>query len=280
MSWPEQCVYCGFRESDFPSPIPPCDWVQGEDVFECLRSGKSTPDVDSSSVTEASLQNALTDWNHYLNHLDTLASRALKERAEIVKIIEAKQSLRSPVRRLNDDVLFIIFSYASDGTNNSLCMKNAPWTLLQTCHRWRRVVSSSPVLWSTLQLHLSRGATFPSHALDIVKLQLRLSETMPLKLFVVIDFDLRQYDTVISEVMSHSNQCYEGHTSSIMEDFRKFSRAFPIEAARCLNSGVRATLWGRPTPSLLMLLNSLHWASTVEVEFVPTFRRHQNDMWR
>ncbi|PBK83531.1 hypothetical protein ARMGADRAFT_672653 [Armillaria gallica] len=37
MSRPEQCLYCGFRESDIPSLMPPHDRVQGEDVFECLR---------------------------------------------------------------------------------------------------------------------------------------------------------------------------------------------------------------------------------------------------
>ncbi|SJL12730.1 uncharacterized protein ARMOST_16161 [Armillaria ostoyae] len=206
--------------------MPPHDWVQGEDVFECLRSGKSTLDVDTSLVLEdiALMRNTLSDMDHYLNHLDTLASRARKERAEIVKIIEAKQSLLSPIRRLNRDVLLIIFSYASDGTNNSLCMKNAPWTLLHTCHRWRRVVSSSPVLWSTLRLHVSRGTNFPSHALNIVKLQLRLSQNSPLRLFVNIDFDFRHQDAVISEVMSHSNRCYEVYIAATRRLLRKFIR--------------------------------------------------------
>ncbi|KAK0232004.1 hypothetical protein EDD85DRAFT_98039 [Armillaria nabsnona] len=210
MSWPEQCLYCG-RESDIPSLMPPHDWVQGEDVFECLRSGKSTLDVDTSLVLEdiARMQNTVSDMDHYLNHLDALASRAREERVEIVKIIAAKRSLLSPIRRLNHDVLLIIFSYASDGTNNSLCIKNAPWTLLHTCHWWRLVVSSSPVLWSTLQLHVSRGTAFPSHALDIVKLQLRLSQNSPLRLFVDIDFDFRHQDAVISEVTSHSKRWYE-----------------------------------------------------------------------
>ncbi len=63
--------------------------------------------------------------------------------------------------------------------------------------------------WSTLRLHVSRGTTFPSHALDIVKLQLRLSQNSPLRLFVDIDFDFRHQDAVIAEVTSHSKRWYE-----------------------------------------------------------------------
>ncbi|KAK0191990.1 hypothetical protein F5146DRAFT_1222226 [Armillaria mellea] len=211
MSWHKQCSHYGSHESDsIPSQILP----PHQDVFECLRSGKSTLDVDSSSIIEdiSLLQNTLTDLDNDLNHLDSvdvLAFRACKERAEIVKIIEAKQSLLSPIRRLNRDVLLTIFSYTTEGTNNSLCMKNGPWTLLHTCHWWRLVVSSSPVLWSTLYLHVPRRATFPSHALDIVKLQLRLSQNSPLKLTMDMNFDFKQDDAIINEVMSHSNRWCE-----------------------------------------------------------------------
>ncbi len=244
MSWPEQSLYCRFRESYIPSPILPHDWVQGEDVFECLRSGKSTLDVDTSLVIEdiSLMQNTVSDMDHYLNHLDALASRARKERAEIVKIIEAKQSLLSPIRRLNCDILLNIFSYASYGTNNSLCMKNAPWTLLHVCHWWRLVVSSSPVTWSTLQLHVSRGATFPSHALEIVKLQLRLSQNSPLKLIIDtyhIYFNFKQDDAVISEFMSRSNRWYDidfkGTRRQLWMILGNSPKAFPIEAASYLN---------------------------------------------
>ncbi len=230
----EQCSRCGFRESHILPPIPPRDWAQGQDVFECLRSGKSTLNIDSSSVIEdiVLMQKTISDIDHYL---DTLTSRASKERGKIVKNLAAKQSLLSPIRRLNRDVLLIIFSYASNAeldcsyTSSSLDMNNAPWTFLRICHWWRLVVSTSPTLWSTVKLVLSRRAgIIPSHALDIVRQHLRLSRNSPMKLIIIdIDYDdFPQGDVVISEVMSHSNRWEDVCFLAPGRQLRNFSRGF------------------------------------------------------
>ncbi|KAK0442196.1 hypothetical protein EV421DRAFT_599566 [Armillaria borealis] len=233
----EQCSRCGFRESHIPSPIPPHDWAKGEDVFECLRSGKSTLDIDPSSVIEdiVFMQKTISDTDHYLKHLDTLTSRVRKERGKIAKNLAAKQSLLSPIRRLNRDVLLVIFSYASNAeldhssTGGSLDMNNAPWTFLRICHWWRLVVSSSPTLWSTVKLILSRRSDIiPSHALDIVRLHLRLSQNSPMKLIIVdIDYDdFPQGDAIISEVLSHSNRWEDVCLLAPGRQLRNFSRGF------------------------------------------------------
>ncbi|KAK0496560.1 hypothetical protein EDD18DRAFT_1167039 [Armillaria luteobubalina] len=230
----EQCLRCGFRESYIPSPIPPRDWAQGQDVLECLRSGQTTLDVDPSPDVVL-LQKTISDIDHYLKHLDTLASRARKERGRIVKNLAAKQSLLSPIWRLNRDVLLIIFSYASNAeldrsyTSSSLDINNAPWTFLRVCYWWRHVVSSSPTLWSTLKLVLSRrSGIIPSHALDTVKLHLRLSHNSPMKLIIIdIDYDESpQGDAVISEVISHSDRWEDVCFLAPGPQLRNFSRGF------------------------------------------------------
>ncbi|KAK0215571.1 hypothetical protein IW262DRAFT_1400955 [Armillaria fumosa] len=209
----EQCLRCGFRESYIPSPIPPRGWAQ--DIVL--------------------LQKTISDIDHYLKHLDTLASCARKERRRIVKILAAKQSLLSPIRCLNRDVLLIIFSYASNAeldrsyTSSSLDMNNAPWTFLRICYWWRLIVSSSPTLWSTVKLVLSRrSGIIPSHALDIVKLHLRLSQNSPMKL-IIIDIDYAespQGDAVISEVISHSDRWEDVCFLAPGPQLRNFSRGF------------------------------------------------------
>ncbi|KAK0191993.1 hypothetical protein F5146DRAFT_1222228 [Armillaria mellea] len=231
---PEQCSRCGFRESYIPSPIPPRDWDQDQDIFECLRSGKTTLDIDSSPDI-ALFQTTISDMDHYLNHLDTLASRARKERGRMVKNLAARQSLQSPIRRLDRDVLLLIFSYASNAeldrsyTSNSLDMNNAPWTFLRVCYWWRLVVSSSPTLWSTVKLVLSRrSGIIPSHALDIVRLHLHLSQNSPMKL-IIIDIDYvesLQGDGVISEVISHSDRWEDVCFLAAGRQLQNLSRGF------------------------------------------------------
>ncbi|PBK63410.1 hypothetical protein ARMSODRAFT_542658 [Armillaria solidipes] len=139
----EQCLRCGFRENDNSSVRnPSLALIEGQDVFNCLRSGNSSFDIDATALDEdiTLLEKTVSDLNHRLKHLDTLASRIRKEQAKIVKNLAAKRSLLSPIRRLNRDVLLLIFSYASDwkfnhnNTRSSLDVKNAPWIFLRVCH--------------------------------------------------------------------------------------------------------------------------------------------------
>ncbi len=98
----EQCLRCGFREDDSSSVrISLLALVEGQDVFNRLRSGNSSFDIDVTALDEdiSLLEKTVSDLNHRLEHLDTLASRIRKERANIVKNLAAKRSLLSPIRR-------------------------------------------------------------------------------------------------------------------------------------------------------------------------------------
>ncbi|PBK80578.1 hypothetical protein ARMGADRAFT_1068953, partial [Armillaria gallica] len=230
----EQCLRCGFREDDGSSVrIPPLALVEGQDVFNCLRSGNSSFDIDATALDEdISLQEkTVSDLNHHLEHLDTLASRIRKERAKIVKNLAAKRSLLSPIRRLNRDVLLLIFSYASDwkfahsNTSTSIDVKNAPWIFLRVCHWWRLIASSSPTLWSSVRLIKTRNSFFPLHALHIVRLQLQLSRNSPLQFF--LDCDIRDEvieEALIAELVSHSSRWFAVYIRAFAPVLRQLSK--------------------------------------------------------
>ncbi|KAK0449620.1 uncharacterized protein EV420DRAFT_779474 [Desarmillaria tabescens] len=213
----ERCSHCGFRESDIPSvQIPPLALVEGQDVFHLLRSGNPTFGVDPTALEEniALLQKTVDDLDHRLKHLNALGYRIYEEREKISKHLAAKRSLLSPIRRLNRDVLLIIFSYACDWkfadekTSSSLDVKHAPWIFLHVCHWWRHIVSSSPSLWSTVRLVQSQNSVLPRHALYIVRLQLQLSRNSPLKLLLYCSnesYDAIE-DDIITELVKHSSR--------------------------------------------------------------------------
>ncbi|KAK0192076.1 hypothetical protein F5146DRAFT_1189369 [Armillaria mellea] len=170
------------------------------------------------------LEKTISDLNHRLKHLDTLASRIRMERAKNLKNLVAKRSLLSPIRRLNCDVLLLIFSYASHwkishiNASSSLDMKNAPWIFLRVCHWWRLIASSSPTLWSTVRLVKIHNSFLPRHALHIVRFQLQLSRNSPLQFFFYCDKHDEVIDeALIAELVSHS------HSSRW---FRVYIRAF------------------------------------------------------
>ncbi len=230
----EQCLRCGFREDDSSSVrISLLALVEGQDVFNRLRSGNSSFDIDVTALDEdiSLLEKTVSDLNHRLEHLDTLASRIRKERANIVKNLAAKRSLLSPIRRLNRDVLLLIFSYASDwkfahsNTSTSIDVKNAPWIFLRICHWWRLIASSSPTLWSSVRLIKTRNSFFPLHALHIVRLQLQLSRNSPLQFF--LDCDIRDEvieEALIAELVSHSSRWFAVYIRAFAPVLRQLSK--------------------------------------------------------
>ncbi|KAK0442106.1 hypothetical protein EV421DRAFT_594294 [Armillaria borealis] len=229
----ERCLRCGFRESDISSVwIPPHALVEGQDVFNCLRSGNSSFDIDVTALDEdITLQEkTVSDLNHRLKHLDALISRIRKERAKTAKNLAAKRSLLSPIRRLNRDVLLHIFSYVSDwkfnhnNTSSSLDVKNAPWIFLRVCHWWRLIASSSPALWSTVSLVKVFPSFLPPHALDIVRSQLQLSRDSPLKLLLYCDNpDGVNEEPLIKELVSHSSRWFSVYIRAFAPVLRQLS---------------------------------------------------------
>ncbi len=232
---PLRCLRCGFRESDISSvQIPPLALVEGQDVFNCLRSGNSSFDIDATALDEdiTLLEKTVSDLNHRLKHLDTLASRIRNERTTILKSLVAKRSLLFPIRRLNRDVLLLIFSYASDlefdhsNTSSSLDVNNAPWIFLRVCHWWRLIALSSPTFWSTVSLVNVFPSFLPPHALDIVRSQLQLSRNSPLKLLLYCDNpDGLNEQPLIKELVSHSSRWFSVYVRAFAPMLRQLSKS-------------------------------------------------------
>ncbi|KAF9023360.1 hypothetical protein BDZ89DRAFT_990001 [Hymenopellis radicata] len=77
-----------------------------------------------------------------------------EERDKLLMHVDDGQKLLQPSRSLPDDILREIFTccipHPDDTGYSSLNSRNAPWSLSHVSSRWRRVVLSTPSLWTTL----------------------------------------------------------------------------------------------------------------------------------
>ncbi|KAF8918546.1 hypothetical protein CPB85DRAFT_1280234 [Mucidula mucida] len=90
-----------------------------------------------------------------------------EDREKLLMHVDDGRKLLQPSRSLPDDVLLEIFTHCIPHPDDmyyfSLNSRNAPWTVSHVSSRWRRVVLSSPSLWTTLSFALPQSME-PSHS--------------------------------------------------------------------------------------------------------------------
>ncbi|KAK0496505.1 hypothetical protein EDD18DRAFT_1331947 [Armillaria luteobubalina] len=205
-------------------------------------------DIDETALGEdiVLMQKTVSNLNHRLKHLATLISRIHEERAKIVTNLAAKRSLLSPIRRLNRDVLLLIFS----NTSTSFDVKNAPWISLHVCHWWRPVTSSFLTLWSSVRLVKAHKSFFP------------LSDE-------VIE------EALIAELVSHSSQWYCVYICTFAPVLGQLSKRLG-NLSNLKKLRLEGLGGGEPDSDMfLMLPNSHRFAWMSIIEFYPPCFRYQ-----
>ncbi|KAF7292902.1 F-box domain-containing protein [Mycena indigotica] len=77
------------------------------------------------------------------------------ERATLKSFIDSHRALLSPIRRVPVEILHRVFLECLPNRGNCvMSTREAPLLLTRVCSGWRRLVQSSPALWSSLHIHL------------------------------------------------------------------------------------------------------------------------------
>ncbi|THU92594.1 hypothetical protein K435DRAFT_612967, partial [Dendrothele bispora CBS 962.96] len=157
---------------------------------EKLRAGYVPSELEAAQIPYL-VQHLREDLDRYDEEIAGLqqALDELKEkRAEVKRHLVEQRGLLAPIRKLPVEVLTIIFNFYCSSTyalsinvtHPSRVILPATLDLAQTCSRWRKIVMSQPVLWSSLYIDLD----IPRRIYSLIHLYLRKSAHVPLNLHI------------------------------------------------------------------------------------------------
>ncbi|KAF5390790.1 hypothetical protein D9757_004430 [Collybiopsis confluens] len=214
-----------YRMADFP--CPQCGFLSSRKslssnheqlpaaIATLLQNNETPPDPESSSNIQNLLQeaeNAATDLESQIQLMQASISQLTTQRESIVANIQAYRTVLHPIRRLPREVILEIFEWCV-GVNSiepdsvvtddpdlklpglrvvsSLSSAKAPWILGHISRSWRKIVLSSPNLWSSVSIFLR--TEHPTAAVQrrvelaqvsLLALYLTRSQDYPLSLYV------------------------------------------------------------------------------------------------
>lgn len=146
------------------------------------RSSRAAPNLSIPRLREA------------LHSLESKMATLLSEREVLESRLEQAVRLQSPIQRLPEELLSLIFEigvmYGDE--QDSLMLSN----LMLVCRYWRQVAVDSPTLWSRIM-------TGTHHSIERARLKLDRSKSVPLH--VCVDFSPRmEYGSVTTETLVHA----------------------------------------------------------------------------
>ncbi|KAJ4491426.1 hypothetical protein C8J55DRAFT_449966 [Lentinula edodes] len=168
--------------------------VSSANLYTKLRSEFGTSTDDSEGV-EQTMRLCDRDIDDYETKLAYLRSQIIYIETQRARVIDHKielRSLLSPIRKLPNEILGIIFDFACN--QNLLCDSEDKYSAIRVLpalaisavsFRWRHLALSSSRLWSTLNLKFSVAAITAEFMLKL-KLYLERSGNSPLFLDVKI----------------------------------------------------------------------------------------------
>ncbi|PBK95820.1 hypothetical protein ARMGADRAFT_1010735 [Armillaria gallica] len=212
------CSNCGFVNSISPKPqSDTLKAIQGSDslVSQILRGSRPLLRSDHAPI------------NDEIAKLERLGSWYNAQLHTVLKSLENRKSVFTPVRRLPRDILLEIFHSVSDSwwqddhyaedddyTHDSLNMTGPLWVLGSVCGLWRDILHTSPASWARYVLVKS---PFSKHAPEILQIYLERTGEHPLSLVVVCySRNLAEDGKIMSLLVQSSyrwrNVCIRTHT--------------------------------------------------------------------
>lgn len=157
------------------------------------------PPIDNSSQTllrsrRMASNLSIPHLREALHSLESKMASLLSERELLESRLEQAVRLQSPIQRLPDELLSVIFEIGVLDRNeeDSIMLSS----LMLVCQYWRDVAVNTPTLWSYI-------VTGTHHAIDRARLKLERSKSVPLH--VVVDFSPRmEYGSVTTETLVHA----------------------------------------------------------------------------
>ncbi|KIK36395.1 hypothetical protein CY34DRAFT_811315 [Suillus luteus UH-Slu-Lm8-n1] len=136
----------------------------------------------------AALDDHISLLNHALDKLQNIQARLKEKRAIVQESLTFHEALASPTRcSLPSELLGEIFLRCLPRTNYvTPSSDECPLVLTRVCRHWRAVALSTPRLWASLSISLSRADTTSG---DEYKHWLEKARSVPLSIRVVHDMD-------------------------------------------------------------------------------------------
>ena len=139
--------------------------------------------------------------------MDSLA----RERQNLAQSLDEHRSLVAPIRRIPQEMLSEIFSHCI-GSLPCIEGDSAPMLLTFVCSRWRRVVISSPALWSNIYV-----AYYDRPSVNMLEIWLARSGVFPLRLSVESE---NKNNNAIRSLIPHSHRWHTVMLSLHPEQYR------------------------------------------------------------
>lgn len=154
-------------------------------VHELLSHNNPPPEAHVHQILE-DLSNA---ENRLRGFQQTTSGKGKSQaRKQLVLDVHNLKSILSPLRRLPSEITGEIFVHIVEqnyADTDSLSTAIAPWTLAQTCARWRRVALSMSRLWGTVFINSARVAKIgPEASLLLLNTWISRSGTTTLKVHI------------------------------------------------------------------------------------------------
>ncbi|KAK7471282.1 hypothetical protein VKT23_002690 [Stygiomarasmius scandens] len=159
-----------------------------DETWRQVRSGEVPSAEQCSLISEflAGAEQDLQEYNAEALRLQAFIDAVTAKANQLERLMQMKQSLLAPVRKLPDELLALIFERCSF----DLFEEKEP-AVVYVCSRWRNIALSTPALWSHLVLKPHAGRKYygprAQRALD---LHLERSKFCPL----TIEVSLRSQD--------------------------------------------------------------------------------------
>ncbi|KAK1225204.1 hypothetical protein PQX77_011884 [Marasmius sp. AFHP31] len=120
-----------------------------------------------------------------------LEKSALETRLEQRRLQRALNELRNQVNpfcRLPPELQALIFERCVDADTKGhvLTIRALPWTLAQTCRRWREIALSTPTLWSLFRINSGTGLVHHD-PVQMAKTWLERSNPLPISCLVILN---------------------------------------------------------------------------------------------
>ncbi|KAJ7072995.1 hypothetical protein C8F01DRAFT_267929 [Mycena amicta] len=134
----------------------------------------------------------LAELNKEVHRLARLLAEAKNRRDELQEMISPYVALISPMRRVPDDVLRVIFLHTLPGwRNTALDSDEGPLLLSRVCKCWRELAHTTPRLWASMHLVVARDSAQPAADLEAqMQFWLKRSAAVPLEISMKLS---RQY---------------------------------------------------------------------------------------
>ncbi|KAJ3570780.1 hypothetical protein NP233_g4174 [Leucocoprinus birnbaumii] len=220
--------------------------------------------IDDQAYTVAS-RKALEEGSHELQTLEDEISRLqeqsnrLSDRKQaIANFVNNHRALLAPLNRLPHDILQEVFYYCLPVAHNSIMSANQlPLLLGRVCSRWRQVLYSTPMLWTSIHI-VANAPPSPvpqrsqSARLDAIEAWLSRSGVLPLSISLFHDFSSpyapaaaeSQIPPELTIVLSHAHRWrslhFGLHNTNWLPDF--ISQLRPVDVPLLQNFGIKHNL--------------------------------------